>query len=100
MSIEGVTSAQIIQRLKGIEQDALGQAEESGRAARADEVNISDNARLARTVSRVQEAIRETPDVRSDRVADVRERLEAGEYDSPEVVDEVAERMTDVFLGR
>ncbi len=100
MSIEGVTSAQIIQKLKGIEQKALEDAEVSGRAARADEVNISDNARLARTVSRVQEAIRETPDVRSDRVAEVSERLEAGEYDSPEVIDEVAERLTDVFLGQ
>ncbi|MGM0380748.1 MAG: flagellar biosynthesis anti-sigma factor FlgM [bacterium] len=100
MSIEGVTSAQIIQKLKGIEQKALEGADKPGRAARADEVNISDNARLARTVSRVQEAIRETPDVRADRVAEVRGRLESGEYDSPEVIDDVAERMTNVFLGQ
>jgi len=100
MSIEGVTSAQIIQKLKGIEEKALESTETQARAVKGDEVSISDNARLARTVSRVQEAIRETPEFRGDRVAEVRERLENGEYDSPEVIEDLAERMSEIFLGQ
>ena len=100
MSIEGVNSTQIIQKLKGIEKSAREQSSVSEPSAKSDRVNISGNARLARTVDRAQEAIQEAPEVRADRVAEVKERLAEGHYDSPEVIDEVADRIGDVFLGR
>ena len=100
MSIEGVNSTQIIQKLKGIEKSARQKSGAEESAGRSDRVSISNNARLARTVSRAQEAIQEAPEVRGDRVAEVKERLADGFYDSPEVIDQVAQQVTDVFLGR
>lgn len=100
MSIEGVTNAQIIQKLKGIEESTGTSADKTGAAQGSDEVDISGDARLAQTLNRAMEAIEETPDVREDRVAEVREKVEAGHYNSDEVIDQVASEVTDVFLGR
>lgn len=99
MSIEGITNAQIIQRLKNVDRSS-GQAEEAGRtASSADEVNISSDARLAQTLNRAMKAIDETPEVRENKVAEVEEKLENGFYDSDEVMDDVAEQVTDQMLG-
>lgn len=99
MSIEGITNAQIIQRLRNVDK-ASGPSESAGAAASsADEVNISSDARLAQTLNRAMKAIDETPDVREDKVAEVEEKLEEGFYDSPEVLDEVAEQVTDQMIG-
>jgi len=99
MSIEGVTSAQIIQKLKGIE-EASGSDEAQGVSGGSDEVDISSDARLAQTVNRATEAINDTPEVREDRVAEVQERLESGFYESDEVIEQVAGEITGVFLGQ
>lgn len=99
MSIEGITNAQIIQRLKNVDRSS-GQADQSSRAASsADEVNISSDARLAQTLNRAMKAIKETPDVRQDKVAEVEQKLQEGFYDSPEVLDDVANQVTDQMLG-
>lgn len=99
MSIEGVTSAQIIQKLKGIEK-ASGSGESEGVSGASDEVDISSDARLAQTLNRATDAINDTPEVREDRVAEVQERLESGFYESDEVTERVAGEITDVFLGQ
>lgn len=99
MSIEGVTSAQIIQKLKGIE-EASGTAESKTTSGGSDEVDISSDARLAQTLNRAMNAIDETPDVREDRVAEVQERVESGFYDSDEVIEQVAGQIADTFLGQ
>lgn len=99
MSIEGITNAQIIQRLKNVDRSA-GQSEEAGRAASsADEVNISSDARLAQTLNRAMKAIEETPEVREGKVAEVQEKLDSGFYESDEVIDDVAEQVTDQMVG-
>ncbi|MFB6355400.1 MAG: flagellar biosynthesis anti-sigma factor FlgM [bacterium] len=99
MSIEGVTSAQIIQKLKGIEESSQKGTGEAGGAQRSDEVNISNDARLAQTLKRSMDAIENTPEVREDRVAEVQERLESGFYDQEQVVEQAADQLTSVFLG-
>ena len=43
----------------------------------------------------VSQAVREAPDVRADRVADARRKLEQGNLLSDRVVDEIAERIVD-----
>lgn len=98
MSIEGITNTQIIQKLKGLEQSSRGSSDSSA-ATPSDEVDISGDARLAQTLDRVSKAIQETPEVREERVAEVRQKLDSGQYDSPEVLEDVAERITSVFLG-
>lgn len=98
MSIEGINNAQIIQRLKNV--DAPEQSTSKGvEASRSDEVNISNDARMARTLNRAMSAIDETPDVRDGKVAEVEEKLEDGFYESDEVMDEVAENATQDLLG-
>lgn len=98
MSIEGINNAQIIQRLKNV--DAPEQSTSKGvEASRSDEVNISNDARMARTLNRAMSAIDETPDVREGKVAEVEEKLEDGFYESDEVMDEVAENATQDLLG-
>ena len=100
MSIEGVTGAQIIQKLKSIDQASPGSESGASASGPADDVNISNDAKLAQTLNRAFEEIEKAPDVREDRVADVKEKLEQGFYEQPEVVDEVADRITDLFLGQ
>lgn len=99
MSIEGVTSAQIIRKLKGTSQVSGSSRGEQSQQARSDELDISGNARFARTLSRVKEQIADAPEVRGDRVAEAKQNLESGAYDSQEVIDEVAGRIADVFRG-
>ncbi len=38
-------------------------------------------------------------DIRADRVAQAKERIESGHYDSPQVKNEIARRITDDFAG-
>ncbi len=99
MSIEGVTSAQIIRRLKGVQQSSESDGAGRTQAAGGDQLDISGDARFARTLARVQDRINETPEVRQDRVAEVQERLESGYYDSDEVIEDVADNIAAVFLG-
>jgi flagellar biosynthesis anti-sigma factor FlgM len=98
MGIEGITNAQIIQRLKNV--DSSSQVADKGAtASSSDEVNISNDAKLAQTLNRSMKAIDRAPDVREDKVAEVKQNLESGLYQSDEVMDEVAERATQDLLG-
>lgn len=98
MGIEGINNAQIIQRLKNV--DAPDKAATKGvEASRADEVNISKDARLAQTLNRAMNAIEDTPEVRDDKVADVEQKLEDGFYESDEVMDQVADQATQDLIG-
>jgi len=98
MSIEGINNAQIIQRLKNIEAPD-STSEKGAEATRSDEVNISNDARLARTLIRAMQAIDETSEVREGKVEEVQQKLQDGFYQSPEVMDEVAEQATQDMLG-
>ena len=64
--------------------------EASGASDAGDSVEISDTASL-------QNAAREVPDIREDRVAQARARIEAGEYDNENVRRIVADRLLDQF---
>ncbi len=99
MSIEGVTGAQIIQRLQNIKGPGqIDQQAETGQA-KTDRLNISDQAHFARTLARVQEQLDQTPEVRADRVAEVQQNLADGIYDSDRVIEGTADSLAGVFLG-
>ena len=96
-----------IDRFQGSERpraDQIG-AETGGAAAaggaEVDRVEISDTARklvdLRQAVMAGRSALGSLPDVREDRVAEVRERLSVGYYQSAEVVNKVAEKVAGVF---
>ncbi|MDP6353548.1 MAG: flagellar biosynthesis anti-sigma factor FlgM [Planctomycetota bacterium] len=82
---------------------ASGQAEQGEQAASdaqsaakpvADQVDIHEDAIL---LAKAREAFDNTSDVREDRIADVKAKLAAGFYDSPEVVESLAEGLARGF---
>lgn len=67
--------------------------ERPSEAAPADEVTLSAEARERAEFRRVVDIVREAPEVRPERVEEVRALLRSGHYDSPEVIEKVAERL-------
>jgi len=65
---------------------------ESGPAK--DDLVISNEAQAAAKVSQLIRVANQQDDVRADRVAAARERIERGEYKNPEVVAQVAQRIS------
>ena len=59
-----------------------------------DSVDLSADAQLA---TRLADETRNTPDVREDRIAEVRARIDSGELDSEEVRGVIADRLLDQF---
>lgn len=59
----------------------------------SDEVEISEEARQLAEAAKIEEIVRQTPEIREDRVAEVKEKLERGEYNNEEVINVVAERI-------
>lgn len=86
------------------EKDGQTQANEATNAknaAPADKADISDRARqlmdLRQAVDTGRMAMEALPDVRSEKMAEVRARMEKGYYNSTEVLDEVAEKIGKVI---
>ena len=69
------------------EEPARG-TEQAGEASSTDRVDLSSDAQLA---------TRMAPDVREDRIAEVKARIESGELDSDEVRGVIADRLIDQF---
>jgi len=76
----------------------------------SDSVTISDTARqlslqakLSQEVSAITRQILSEPEnqERADRIKEIKTKLKNGEYEnlSPEVLDAISERITEVFLG-
>ena len=72
--------------------------EESRTDAAGDSVGLSNDSKRAQELQiRLAQEARSAPDVREDRAAEARARLEAGEYDSDEVRETIANRLLDQF---
>jgi negative regulator of flagellin synthesis FlgM len=62
-----------------------------------DSVAFSDEARMKAELFRLSEQVRQTPDVRLDRVEEVKRKLEDPNYIDNRVVEHVAEQIMDMF---
>lgn len=72
------------------------QAESTSRTERPDSLNISSDARETESLrARLTDEAANTPDVREDKVADVKTRIASGEFDanSDEVIRAIADSM-------
>jgi hypothetical protein len=80
--------------------NGIGSSGQDHRAAPADTVDISPKAHrliaLRHAVDSGRQALDDLPEVRQDRVDQVRDRLNRGYYNSVEVRARVAERLNDV----
>ena len=62
-----------------------------------DSVALSEEARIKAEVFQLSEQVRQAPDVRADRVEEVRRKLEDPNYINDAVVEHVAEQIMDMF---
>lgn len=63
----------------------------------ADSADISSEAKALAEESRIREMVDKAPDIRQDKVDEVREKLANGAYDNDEVMNQVAERLMKVL---
>ena len=78
----------------------LNQAGKTAPAQKAEEkdsVSFSDEARLKAEVYRISEEVKAADDVRADRVAEVKEKLQDPNYIDDKVLDTVADRIMDML---
>ena len=87
--IGNVNGPQQIRPTQGVEQT---KATESAQLHEADQVDISPEADM---ISRVHEL----PEIRTDRVAEIRAQIEAGAYETEEKLDIAIGRLLDELVG-
>ena len=75
------------------------QTDKTQRAAKPenDSVQFSDEAKFKAEIFRMAEQVRKAPDVRADRVEEVKKKLEDPNYIDDVVVEHVAEQIMDMF---
>lgn len=75
------------------------QTEKTQRAAKPenDSVDFSEEARVKAEIFQITEQVKKTPDVRADRVEEVKRKLEDPNYVDDVVVEHVAEQIMDMF---
>jgi len=62
-----------------------------------DSIKISNDAKAMAEVYSASETVKATPDVRLDRIAEVREKLKDPSYIDNKVIESVAESVMDIF---
>lgn len=92
MTIEGLGPIQPNQPINRSERP-----QNAGPARQRDSVSLSDEARLKAELYQVSEQVRGTEDVRQDRIAEVKQKLEDPSYIDNKVLSSVADRLMEVF---
>ena len=81
-------------RVRGDREDASSAASSAdGSAPAKDDVNISTEARAAAEAGRIVQLSKTEGEIRAERVAAAKERIDQGHYRDPDVVAKVAERL-------
>ena len=92
MRIEGAYDPRRVElRKKG---DSAPAKEPDAKAAKSDQVTISDRARKANEAYQLAEIYRTLPDVRRDRVEESRSKMQRGEYFTEQAARATAERIS------
>lgn len=92
MSIERLGPIDPVQRFNQTTKSTKPQARQG-----SDSVSFSDEAKLRAELYQMNSQVRSASDVRADRVAEVKKKLEDPSYINDAVVKSVAERIMDVF---
>ncbi len=75
------------------ENASRGTTSTSGGVQAKDDVNISTEAKAAAEVGQLVQVAKSQSEIRAERVAAAKERIERGDYKDPEVVAKVAQRL-------
>jgi negative regulator of flagellin synthesis FlgM len=62
-----------------------------------DSIDVSEEAKLKAEMYRALESVRMSPEIREDRVAEVKRKLEDPDYINKRVIEVVADRVLDMF---
>ena len=92
MTIEGLGPIQPNQPINRSERSQSAEPARQG-----DSVSLSDEARLKAELYQVTEEVRNSEDVRADRIAEVKQKLEDPSYIDNTVLSSVADRLMEVF---
>lgn len=67
----------------------------------SDSVSISNEAIKAQEAAQVKQAVKNSPEIRQDRIKEVKEKLANGDYDNldNEMLDKIADRVARSFMG-
>ena len=77
-----------------------GKTNKSSKASKTektDSINLSSEAKSMSEVYKAAESVKNTPDVRLDRIAEVKKKLEDPSYIDDKIVESVANSVMDVF---
>ena len=92
MSIERLGPVDPVQRFNQTNKTVKPQQKQG-----SDSVSFSDEAKLKAELYQMTEQVRNTPEIRADRVAEVKSKLEDPEYINDTVISSVADRIMDAF---
>ena len=73
----------------------LRESSSSGRSSAGDELNISDAGSKAAEAARLVDQARQIPEIRQDRVDQIRAQIAAGSYETQQKFDVAVERLLD-----
>jgi len=65
--------------------------------SKADSINVSDEAKSMGEMYNATESVKLSPDIRQDRVNEVKEKLKDPSYISDKIIESVAESVLDIF---
>jgi len=74
-----------------------GKPAKTSRTVKSDVVQVSEEALKSAALQQTAEAVRSAPDIRMDRVEEVKEKLKDPNYINDKIVEAVADRLLDVF---
>lgn len=58
-----------------------------------DKVNLSDEAKRMADIQRTIDIVKNSPDVRLDKVAEAKKLIESGEFSNKDIIDQVADKI-------
>ena len=89
-------AVQDVRKAAGVKPDK--KSDGSDKASRSsDSVSISSAARSASETDKVKTRVQALPDVREDRVAEVKARVQSGFYNTPQFHDQLADKLLKEF---
>ncbi|HCL56433.1 MAG TPA: flagellar biosynthesis anti-sigma factor FlgM [Spirochaetia bacterium] len=72
--------------------------DETNNVNKKDTVNISEEAKYMAEVNKYKEVLKKIPDVRTEKIEEIKQKLKDGSYMSKEVYNAVADKMLSDFL--
>lgn len=68
--------------------------------AKSDSIQISSEGKLASEIAKTAQMVKETPDMRVERIRELKERIQNGSYDfnDNKILDRVAEKIADFLV--